>query len=285
MIKFENISHQFKDKKALENINGIIDDGEVVAVIGENGSGKSTLLNVVATFIKPSSGKLIYNDMNVFERKENIEKFRELVSYVSEKSTFIHELTLTDNLLYFKSVFGSQKCIYEVSKRVNINNLLDKKPNKLSKGQKQRFALAISLLKDAKIILLDEPAEGLDIETKQIVKDLVKEFKEKGCTVFYVTHDEDEVEEVCDKIIALKDGKVKFFGTVDEFWKTYEKFYSVTFELLENPGKKLTRIMNIDELKIAQEKIRVLHIRNLGLREIINIAENVYVEHKATQQR
>jgi len=84
--------------------------------------------------------------------------------------------------------------------------------------------LAISLLKDAKIILLDEPAEGLDIETKQIVKDLVKEFKEKSCTVFYVTHDEDEVEEVCDKIIALKDGKVKFFGTVDEFGKPMKSF-------------------------------------------------------------
>lgn len=285
MIKFENISHQFKDKKALENINGTIDDGEVVAVIGENGSGKSTLLNVVATFIKPSNGKLIYNDMDVFERKENIEKFRELISYVSEKSAFIDELNLKNNLQYFKSVFNSQKCIYNVARRVNIDTLLDGKPSKLSKGQKQRFALAISLLKDAKIILLDEPAEGLDIETKQIVKDLVKEFKEKSCTVFYVTHDEDEVEEVCDKIIALKDGKVKFFGTVDEFWKTYEKFYSVTFEPLENPGKKLTRIMNIDELKIAQEKIRVLHIRNLGLREIINITENVYVEHKATQQR
>nr|WP_312058598.1 ABC transporter ATP-binding protein [Fervidobacterium pennivorans] len=285
MIKFENISHQFKDKKALENINGIIDDGEVVAIIGENGSGKSTLLNVVATFIKPSSGKLIYNDMNVFERKENIEKFRELISYVSEKSTFIPELTLRDNLLYFKSVFSSQRCIHDIAMHVKIDNLLDENPNKLSKGQKQRFALAISLLKDAKIILLDEPAEGLDIETKQIVKDLVKEFKEKSCIVFYVTHDEDELEEVCDKIIALKDGKIKFFGTVDEFWKTYEKFYSVTFEPPENPGKKLTRIMNIDELKIAQEKVRVLHIRNLGLREIINITENVDVEHEATQRR
>ncbi|WP_448385058.1 ABC transporter ATP-binding protein [Fervidobacterium sp.] len=285
MLKFGNISHQFKDKKALENINGIINDGEVVAIIGENGSGKSTLLNVVATFIKPSSGKLIYNDMDVFERKENVEKFRELISYVSEKSTSIPELTLRDNLLYFKSVFNSQKCIYDVAKHVNIDNLLNKKPNKLSKGQKQRFALAISLLKDAKIILLDEPAEGLDIETKQIVKDLVKEFKEKGCTVFYVTHDEDEVEEVCDKIIALKDGKVKFFGTVAEFWKTYEKYYSVTFESPENPGKKVTRIMNIDELKVTQEKVRILHIRNLGLREIINITENVYFEHEATQQR
>lgn len=275
MIKLENITHKFREKTVLKEINGSIDDGEVVAVIGENGSGKSTLLNILATFIKPTSGKVFYNSTDVFEKQENTKRFRELVSYISEKSTFIPELDLNENLLYFKTVFKSSKDILEIAKRVSIDDLLGKKPDKLSKGQRQRLALAVSMLKDAKIILLDEPAEGLDVETKQVVKDLVKEFKEKGCTVFYVTHDEDEVEEVCDKIIALKDGKVKFFGSVDEFWRTYEKFYSVTFEMPESPGKKVTRIMNIDELKTAQESFRILHIRNLGLREIINISEGL----------
>jgi len=272
VLILEKISKQFDNKLALDKIEGRVEAGEVVAVIGENGSGKSTLLNILGTFLKPTEGKLYYNNIDVFGSPESINEYRKLVTYVSENSQFISELNLKDNLSYFKYIFKSEKDIYSISEQVGIENFLNHKPSRLSKGQRQRLSLAISLLKDAKIVLLDEPAEGLDVETKAVVKNIVKSFKDKGCIVFYVTHDEDEVEEVCDKILVLKNGKTTFFGNVDEFWEKYEKFYSVTYY---EGAKKTTKVVNIDELRSIQEKGKVSHIRNLGLREIINLSEEL----------
>ncbi|WP_448376171.1 ABC transporter ATP-binding protein [Fervidobacterium sp.] len=272
MLVLEKITHQFRDNLALKDISGTVDNGEVVAVIGENGSGKSTLLSVIATFIKPTSGKIYYNNIDVFQSTKNVNNYRRYITYASEKVNFISELSLKDNLLYFKNLFNSKKDVFEISKQVGIYDLLNQKPNSLSKGQKQRLSLAVSLLKEAYIVLLDEPAEGLDVETKNVVKEIVKKLKQNDCMVFYVTHDEDEIEEVCDKIITLKEGTLKFFGSVEEFWNIYEKFYVVTYE---QSGRKITKVLNIESLKSLQEQsdIRILHIRNLGLREIINMSE------------
>ncbi|MEJ5257534.1 MAG: ABC transporter ATP-binding protein [Fervidobacterium sp.] len=272
MLILERITKRFESKLALDKIEGRVEVGEVVAVIGENGSGKSTLLNILGTFLKPTEGKLYYNNIDVFGSPESINEYRKLVTYVSENSQFISELNLKDNLNYFKYVFKSEKDINSISEQVGIEKFLSQRPARLSKGQRQRLSLAISLLKDASVILLDEPAEGLDVETKAVVKNIVKSFKDKGCIVFYVTHDEDEVEEVCDKILVLKNGKTTFFGNVDEFWNKYEKFYSVTYY---EGAKKTTKVVNIDELRSIQENRKVSHIRNLGLREIINLSEEL----------
>ena len=133
------------------------------------------------------------------------------------------------------------------------------------------YALYAFMLKQSKIVLLDEPAEGLDIETKAIVKNTVRNYKRLGKLVIYVTHDEDEIEDVCDKIIALRRGKTVFFGTVDEFWNKYEKYYAVTHLIGD---EKRTEIMSLDQLKTRKFVLNVVHIRNLGLREILNLADN-----------
>lgn len=280
MLKITNLVKEFKreSKKALDNINAEFHFGEVAAIIGENGSGKSTLLNIVATFLRPTSGEIYFNEEDIFK---NLNKYRENVSYISERVALIPELNIEDNLNYFHKVFKSYSDIKQVSQKVNIENLLKSKPSQLSKGQRQRVSIAISLLKDPKIVLLDEPAEGLDIETKQVVKNLVKEYRNNGKLVLYVTHDEDEIEEVCDKILALKAGKTVFFGTVEDFWERYEKYYIVTYR---TGSDKKTRIMSLEELNDSKSKLEIVHLRNLGLREIINIAENMKGDEKYVEK-
>ncbi|ABS61052.1 ABC transporter ATP-binding protein [Fervidobacterium nodosum] len=272
MLKLINLSKEFLDengqkKIALKNINAEFDYGNVVAVIGENGSGKSTLLNIIATFLKPSNGLVLLNEKNIFE---DIKKYREMVSYVSEKGTFITELSVEDNLIYFSKIFKSNANIKDILERVGITHILKNKPSSLSKGQRQRLSLAISMLKNPKIVLLDEPAEGLDVETKEVVKSLVSEYKNTGKLVFYVTHDEDEIEDVCDKILVLKSGESLFCGSVEDFWREYEKFYRVTYIF---GGEKRTKIMNLQELNKISGQLNIVHVRNLGLREIINLDE------------
>ncbi len=271
MLKILNLTKEFKKdrKKVLDNIDAEFYLGEVAAIIGENGSGKSTLLNIIATFICPTSGEIYFNGEDIFKR---LNEYRQYVSYISEKVALIPELSVEDNLRYFHRIFGSSSDIQKISKKVSIESFLSLKPSQLSKGQRQRVSIGISLLKDPKIVLLDEPAEGLDIETKQVVKNLVREYRNNGKLVLYVTHDEDEIEEVCDKILALKAGKTVFFGTVEDFWKRYEKYYIVTYRI---GSEKRTKIMSLDELNDNKDRLEIIHLRNLGLREIINIAENM----------
>lgn len=195
-----------------------------------------------------------------------------MVSYVSEKGTFITELSVEDNLIYFSKIFKSNANIKDILERVGITHILKNKPSSLSKGQRQRLSLAISMLKNPKIVLLDEPAEGLDVETKEVVKSLVSEYKNTGKLVFYVTHDEDEIEDVCDKILVLKSGESLFCGSVEDFWREYEKFYRVTYIF---GGEKRTKIMNLQELNKISGQLNIVHVRNLGLREIINLDEKI----------
>ncbi|MCX7653088.1 MAG: ABC transporter ATP-binding protein [Fervidobacterium sp.] len=269
MLKVKDVEKKFKNnKKILEGISAEFFPGQVAAIIGENGSGKSTLLNIVATFLRPTKGMIHFNEKDVFK---NIREYRQIVSYISEKVALIPELSVEDNLRYFHKIFKSSAIISEISSRVGIQDFIKLKPSHLSKGQKQRVSIAVSLLKDPQIVLLDEPAEGLDVETKQVVKNLVKQYRNAGKIVLYVTHDEDEIEEVCDKILVLKFGKIAFFGTVEEFWERYEKFYTVTYKV--NTEKKM-KIMSLDELNENKNQLEIVHLRNLGLREIINIVEN-----------
>ena len=256
------------ERCAIDNISGILNSGEVVALIGENGSGKSTLLNILSTFLKPSSGSIYFDGKDVFKE---LRTYRSIVSYVSENGSYVPELSVLSNLEYFSKIFNSNENIQEICERVGILEFEDKRPTELSKGQRQRLALAVSMLKQSKIVLLDEPAEGLDIETKAIIKNTVRNYKKLGKLVVYVTHDEDEVEDVCDKIIALRRGKTVFFGTVDEFWSKYEKYYAVTHLVGD---EKRMEIMSLDQLKVRKFDLNVVHIRNLGLREILNLADN-----------
>lgn len=257
-----------KNPIALRGINAKFVDGDVVAIIGENGSGKSTLLKVIATILKPTKGKIIYNKENIFE---NLNKYRNLISFIFEENNFLPELNVKDNLEYFSKMFSSNVKVRDVLSRVKIEHLLNLKPKQLSKGQRQRLSIAISLLKTPKIVLLDEPAEGLDVETKQIVKDIVREYKNSNRLVFFVTHDEDEIEEVCDKILVLNAGKITFYGTVEDFFNKYEKFYNVTY--IEKEEKK-SCIVSLDKLNQIKGNLKILHVRNLGLREIINLSKN-----------
>lgn len=280
MLRINNLEKSFGrvKKRVLDNINTEFKFGEVAAIIGENGSGKSTLLNIIATFIRPTKGEIYFNGKDIFEI---LNEYRQGVSYISERVALIPELSVEDNLKYFHKIFRSSSDIQEISQKVSIEEFIKSKPSQLSKGQRQRVSIAISLLKDPQIVLLDEPAEGLDVETKQVVKNLVKMYRNAGKLILYVTHDEDEIEEVCDKILALKAGRTVFFGTVEDFWKKYEKFYTVTYKI---DSEKKTKIMSLDELNESKNELEIIHLRNLGLREIINMAENMKGDEKYVEE-
>lgn len=260
-----------KKNRVLDDISGVLEGGSVVALVGENGSGKSTLLMIMATLLKPTAGSVLLNGQDVFSQ---FRSYRNQVTYITEEPPYVQELSVFQNLRYFKNLFGTKQDEVELANKVGLLQFIDERPNHLSKGYRQRLALAIGLLKDASIVLLDEPAEGLDIETKTIVKGIVKELRNAGKLVVYVTHDDDEIEGVAEKIIMLKSGKAVFFGNVEKFWEKFGKFYVVTFR---KGREKASQVVMDHELYSLMSKYEVTHIRALGLREIVNL---VSVEKK-----
>lgn len=254
--------------KVLEDVNGTLESGTIVALVGENGSGKSTLLMILATVAKPTSGNVLLDGESVFSR---LKVYRRLVTYIPEEPPFVRELSVLQNLRYFKAIYGSERDEVEFAERIGLAAVLDKKPTKLSRGYRQRLALAVGLLKDSRIVLLDEPAEGLDVETKGIVKNIVRNLRSEGKLVVYVTHDDDEIEGVADYVVMLRRGRVVFFDSVERFWEKFGRFYAVTFR---NGREKVSRIVLSEELPTLMSKYEVTHIRALGLREIVNLGLN-----------
>ncbi|ANQ53999.1 ABC transporter [Thermosipho affectus] len=250
MIKLENVGKRYGKSWVLENITFHTEEGNVIGIIGKNGSGKTTLLKIISGILKPTVG-------NVYLKSK-------LISYIPEKPILIPELSLKENLNYFAKMRNVEsKRIEDEIKFFRLEKHVLKKPSELSKGLRQRLSMAISLLIDPDIILLDEPTSGLDAESKKIISNRIKKLKLNKKTVLYITHEDEEVESICDKVLILEEGEIKFFGTVEDFWRKYERFVYVTFS-----QTKEIKLLKLEELKNVKEDL--LHVRSVGIREFLS---------------
>ncbi|ABR30404.1 ABC transporter [Thermosipho melanesiensis] len=250
MIDVKNVGKRYGNTWVLKKVSFFAHKGEVIGVIGKNGSGKTTLLKIISGILKPTEGNIYLNS--------------HLISYIPEKPILIPELTLLENLKYFAKLrnIGDEKIKHEIS-FFKLEEHTKKRPNELSKGLKQRLSMAISLLIEPDIILLDEPTSGLDVESKKIITNKILDLKKSGKTILYITHEDEEVERICDRILILENGLMKFLGTIEEFWKEYERFVYVTFS--EN---KKTKLLRIEDLKDLEEDF--IHVRSIGIREFLS---------------
>ena len=207
MIKITNLTHYYNKDKALENINLEIKSGEFIAIIGESGSGKSTLLSVLSTLLKPSSGDIVYENMNYKDIK-NIDDFRKNnIGFIFQFHYLINYLSVKENI-NLANEKASKEEIFNLLKLLGIQNLIDKYPNEISGGQRQRVAIARALINNPKIIFADEPTGNLDSKNSLNVFELFKTFANKGTTIIVATHDK-SLAELANKIYEVKDGKIE----------------------------------------------------------------------------
>ncbi|MBS3052396.1 MAG: ABC transporter ATP-binding protein [Candidatus Aenigmarchaeota archaeon] len=199
---------------ALDRVNIKIKKGDFVAITGPSGSGKSTLLHMLGVLDKPTSGKVIIDDIDVSELSddEKTEIRREKIGFVFQQFNLIPLLTAIENVempiqLSGKDKTKSSSRALELLKIVNLENRRDHFPNQLSGGQQQRVAIARSLANDPNIILADEPTGNLDSKTSQEIVKLLKDLNLKGYTIVVVTHDA-SIAKFASKKVYMRDGKV-----------------------------------------------------------------------------
>lgn len=205
VIKVRNISKTINKKKILDNINFDIYEGEIVGLVGKNGAGKSTLLKIMTGLYSYDEGEIYYYNYNL---KTDYEKAMSIVGTLIENPDMYSNLTGKKNLEIFKSMFKGidEGTIEEIARIVEMEKYLGKKFKTYSLGMKERLGIASSLINKPKILILDEPTNGLDREG---VKNIMKMLKDlKDTTIIISSHMLSDIEELCNKIIFINDGKI-----------------------------------------------------------------------------
>ncbi len=212
MIDIKGLTKQADNKLILRGIDLSIPQGETVAILGPNGAGKSTLLKVLSTLIKPTTGQVMINGLNL---KKNQLEIKKLFGYLPHSSLLYEQYSPLENLVFFGKLYGvknPEERAIKLVKEVGLSFFLNEPVKNFSRGMIQRIAIARAIIHDPKILYLDEPHTGLDQGAIGILNHVIVSMKEKGTTTLMVTHDFKQAAEICDRILIVKNGKI-----VDDF--------------------------------------------------------------------
>lgn len=217
LFELKDITKIYKTKEkvethALNHINLMVEEGDMLAIVGTSGSGKTTLLNVIGAMDSATSGTYTFGDTVVTELSGNkLNQFRKKnMGFVFQNFELLTQYNVYENVeipLFARNVKNRKKRILPLLESLGIADLRKKYPNELSGGQKQRVAIARALAADTPVILADEPTGAVDHHTGQVIMDIFKTLKENGKTVIIVTHDMN-IAKQCDRIVRIEDGKV-----------------------------------------------------------------------------
>ena len=222
-IQIKNLSKKFKNNLAVNNINFNIEKNTTVGLLGANGCGKTTSIGMMLGLIKPSSGKILIDNQNI-EKLQRVEILNRM-NFASPYVELPKKLTVQQNLEVYGRLYNVnnlEEKIVEISKNLNILKFLNKKTGELSSGQKNRVALAKSLINNPEILFLDEPTASLDPDIGDYVRSYIENYKSKNeITILLASHNMVEVERLCDKVIMMKNGRVIDEGTCKEIIKKH----------------------------------------------------------------
>ncbi len=218
MLHIEHLSKTFDTIKAVDDISFEVTEGEIFGFLGPNGAGKTTTISIIAGLLRPDSGKIHINSLDL---DGDLKKIKRLMGVVPQEMAFYEELTAKENLLFWGKLYGVRK--KELDERVQYylekTGLLGRENDALKKysgGMKRRINLIIGLIHEPKLLLLDEPTIGIDVQTKLNIYQIIKEASSNGTTILYTTHNLQEAEELCHRIAILDLGKILALGTLDE---------------------------------------------------------------------
>lgn len=224
MIRFEHISKVYENATPHKDVNGVINDGEVVAIIGPSGTGKSTLLRMINGLETPTSGKIFFDEEEITAPDYDMTSLRRKVGMIFQSFNLFNNMSVLDNLVVPQLDIlqidkqTAREHALDALKKVGLDKHAMRMPNQLSGGQKQRVAIARALVMNPGVILFDEPTSALDPTMVGEVENTIKWLAQSGTTMVIVTHDMKFVREVATKIFYMDEGEIYEEGTPEEIF-------------------------------------------------------------------
>ena len=218
LIKIKNLTYKYENNEkfpyAIKDINLDIDKGDFIAIIGNTGSGKSTLIKHINALLKPTSGELLYDGINIYDKNYNLKELRKKIGMVFQYPDYqLFAETVLEDVSFAATNYGyskeeAEELAMNIMKDLGIEYLKDRSPFLLSGGEKRKVAFAGSIVLSPDVIILDEPEAGLDPSSRVFLFDLLKDFNKKGKTIIFITHNLDDVVEYADKVAIMSHGRL-----------------------------------------------------------------------------
>ena len=221
-IEVINLSKSYKLKKAVKNISFKINENEIVGLLGPNGCGKTTTIAMILGLLKPSSGQVLINGMDIENHRISL---LHKMNFISPYIELPKKLTVKQNLIVYGKLYSVQNLnerIDTLSSKLRLNEILNSITGELSSGQKNRVSLAKALINDPTVLLLDEPTASLDPETGDFIRTFLEIYKkEKKISVLLASHNMNEVKRLCNSVLMMKNGSIIDNGTPEQLIKKH----------------------------------------------------------------
>lgn len=235
MIETRHLVKEFPNVRAVDDVSFAVERGEVFGLIGPNGAGKTTCLNVLATLLRPTSGEVLINGVSI---TENVRQTRLIIGYMPDFFGVYKNVTFFNYLDFYAGCYGIQReererRIDEVSELTGLRDKRDEQVDNLSRGMKQRLCLAKTLIHHPKVLLLDEPASGLDPRARLEIRSILKRVAEDGTTIVISSHILSELENLCTDIAIMDRGRLRREGKMNEILQTPEPVKTWDVELAD----------------------------------------------------
>lgn len=282
ILKCENLKKQVKNKVIVENISFSLDKGDIVGFIGPNGAGKTTTIKLILGLIKLTEGKVYIDGYDI---QKNFIKAMEKVGAIVETPDLYMYLSGYDNLKLTANNYKNitKKRINEVIKMVGLENRIKDKVSTYSLGMRQRLGIAEAIINNPELLILDEPTNGLDVEGTIEIRNLIKELSNEGIAILISSHNLTEIDNLCNRIIAIKNGRIITNDTIDNF-KTFsnETTYILELDHLDNLDQV---ILNHKYEIVSKNKIRVYISKEEMTKLMESLIKNKYQIYSMQEEK
>lgn len=243
MIQINQLSKKYKGAEdySVFKLDLNIAEKEIFGLLGPNGAGKTTLISMLSSLIKPTSGSFSINGLTY---RENKKELKQLIGVVPQEYALYPTLTAFENLFYFGSTYGLKgkqlkNCIHEHLENLGLSRFADKRISTFSGGMKRRLNLIASILHDPKVLFLDEPTVGVDVQSKNVIIAHLRERNQRGTTMIYTSHHLNEAEDFCTRVAIIDNGKLVCKGEPKDLVSSHEEASNLEEVFIAITGKAL----------------------------------------------
>ena len=246
MLKVENVTKYYGNFLAVDNLSFEVKEGEIFGLLGENGAGKTTTFRMILNLLEPTSGKITLNNKKIDY------SITDKIGYLTEERSLLLKLTVKELIHYYASLknMDKDKIDRELNyylDRFGIKDYKNKKIKELSKGNAQKIQFISAIINEPKLLILDEPFSGLDPINTSLFIEVIKELKEKGTIIIFSSHQMNNVELFCEKLIILSKGKTIVSGYLDEIKDRYKERKILL--KADTTLKELREIKNVEKVE------------------------------------